>query len=198
MRQFKDLTKQEKKEYLTVLFLLPFAYIWHLFRKAKFRTLPRSAVAICLSTMIIITMLPIMSIPASAASYTTVKTSSSVDLIPKIYEYSSDSNQESVAFSNFTYREEKAGSTFATGNEKKFRAIASVYHVGEDVRVPAYSVAVFSAVVGSHARKTENNNAQYLYAAYVDDWETSGSLNSLYIGQVSNRAYGRTVTESTS
>ena len=69
MKSFNRLTKQEKIEYLATLFLLPFAYIGHLFRKANFCTLPRSAVAIGLSIVMIITMLPIMSVPANAAEY---------------------------------------------------------------------------------------------------------------------------------
>ena len=67
MRRFNQLTKQEKIEYLAILFLLPFAYIGHLFRNANFRTLSRRAVAVCLSAVMVITMLSIMSIPASAA-----------------------------------------------------------------------------------------------------------------------------------
>ena len=68
MKSFNKLTKQEKKEYLSALFLLPFAHIWNSFKKAKFRILPRSVVAICLSILMIITILPIISTPASAAS----------------------------------------------------------------------------------------------------------------------------------
>ena len=66
MKGFNSLTKQEKKEYLTILFLLPFAYIGHLFRKANFRTLPRRAVAVCLALVMIAVIMPIMSIPANA------------------------------------------------------------------------------------------------------------------------------------
>ena len=58
MRRFRDLTTKEKKEYLAILFLLPFAYIWHLFRKANFRTLSRHAVAVCLALVMIAVMLP--------------------------------------------------------------------------------------------------------------------------------------------
>ena len=70
MKSFNQLTKQEKKEYLAILFLLPFAYIWHLFRKANFRTLSRCAVAVCLAVVMIAVMIPIMSIPASATTHT--------------------------------------------------------------------------------------------------------------------------------
>ena len=58
MKSFNQLTKQEKKEYLAILLLLPFAYIWHLFRKANFRTLPKRAVAVCLAAVMIVVMLP--------------------------------------------------------------------------------------------------------------------------------------------
>ena len=69
MRRFRDLTTKEKKEYLAILLLLPFAYIGHLFRKANFRTLPKRAVAVCLALVMIAVMIPIMSIPASAEEY---------------------------------------------------------------------------------------------------------------------------------
>ena len=69
MRRFRDLTTKEKKEYLAILLLLPFAYIGHLFRKANFRTLPKRAVAVCLALVMIAVMFPIMSIPASAEEY---------------------------------------------------------------------------------------------------------------------------------
>lgn len=69
MRRFRDLTTKEKKEYLAILFLLPFAYIGHLFRKVNFHTLPKRAVAVCLAVVMIAVMIPIMSIPASAAEY---------------------------------------------------------------------------------------------------------------------------------
>ena len=69
MKSFNRLTKQEKIEYLAMLLLLPFAYIWHLFRKANFRTLPKRAVAVCLAVVMIAVMIPIMSIPASATEY---------------------------------------------------------------------------------------------------------------------------------
>ncbi|MEE0946371.1 MAG: hypothetical protein U0M42_06070 [Acutalibacteraceae bacterium] len=58
MRRFRDLTTKEKIEYLSILFLLPFAYIGHLFRKANFRTLPKRAVAVCLAVVMIAVMLP--------------------------------------------------------------------------------------------------------------------------------------------
>ena len=69
MRQFRDLTTKEKKEYLAILLLLPFAYIGHLFRKANFRAFYRRGVAVSLALVMIAVMLPIMSIPASAAEY---------------------------------------------------------------------------------------------------------------------------------
>lgn len=69
MRQFRDLTTKEKKEYLAILLLLPFAYIGHLFRKANFRTLSRHAVAVSLALVMIAVMISIMSIPASATEY---------------------------------------------------------------------------------------------------------------------------------
>ncbi len=69
MKSFNKLTKQEKKEYLALLFLLPFAYIGHLFRKAKLRTLPKRAITVCLAVVMIAVMMPIMSITANAAEY---------------------------------------------------------------------------------------------------------------------------------
>ena len=69
MRRLRDLTTKEKIEYLAIFFLLPFAYIWHLFRKANFRTLSRRAVAVCLSAVMVITLLPTLSIPANAVEY---------------------------------------------------------------------------------------------------------------------------------
>ena len=73
MKRFNQLTKQEKIEYLAILFLLPFAYIGHLFRKANFRTLPRRAVAVCLAVIMIAVIMPIMSIPVNAI-YTSAMT----------------------------------------------------------------------------------------------------------------------------
>ena len=62
MRQFRDLTTKEKKEYLVILLLLPFAYIGHLFRKANFRTFYKRGVAVCLALVMIAMTIPIMSI----------------------------------------------------------------------------------------------------------------------------------------
>ena len=69
MKSFNQLTKQEKKEYLAILLLLPFAYIGHLFRKVNFHALPKRAVAVCLAVVMIAVMIPILSIPASATEY---------------------------------------------------------------------------------------------------------------------------------
>ena len=104
-----------------------------------------------LTMAILVGFIPVASITANAASVAASLTD--YKLTPKIYEYSADSNQNQVAFSSFTFREEKQGSTFATGNDKKFRVIAMVYHVGEDVIIPAYSVATLSATVGVHGKK---------------------------------------------
>jgi len=69
MKSFNQLTKQEKIEYLAILFLLPFAYIGHLFRKANFRTFYKRGVAVCLAVVMIVVMIPMMSISASATEY---------------------------------------------------------------------------------------------------------------------------------
>ena len=73
MKQFRDLTTKEKKEYLAILLLLPFAYIGHLFRKANFRTFYKRGVAVCLALVMIAVIMPIMSIPANAI-YTSAMT----------------------------------------------------------------------------------------------------------------------------
>ena len=96
MKRFNQLTKQEKMEYLAILFLLPFAYIGHLFRKANFRTLPKRAVAVCLSAVMVITILPIMSITANAANpdYT-------FDIVETYYYPQNGSNPETISLSAF-------------------------------------------------------------------------------------------------
>lgn len=69
MKSFNQLTKQEKKEYLAILLLLPFAYIWHLFRKANFRTLPKRAVAVCLAVVMIAVMIPTTAFAANSHTH---------------------------------------------------------------------------------------------------------------------------------
>ena len=69
MRRFRDLTTKEKIEYLAIFFLLPFAYIWHLFRKANFRTLPRRAAAVCLTVVMIAVMIPTTAFAANSHNH---------------------------------------------------------------------------------------------------------------------------------
>ena len=69
MKSFNRLTKQEKIEYLAILFLLPFAYIGHLFRKGNFRTLYNRAVAVCLALVMIAVMLPTTAFAADSHTH---------------------------------------------------------------------------------------------------------------------------------
>lgn len=69
MKRFNQLTKQEKIEYLAILFLLPFAYIGHLFRKANFRTLSRRGVAVCLAVVMIAVMFPATAFAADSHTH---------------------------------------------------------------------------------------------------------------------------------
>ena len=69
MRQFRDLTTKEKKEYLAILLLLPFAYIAHLFRKANFRAFYRRGVAVCLALVMIAVMLPTTAFAANSHTH---------------------------------------------------------------------------------------------------------------------------------
>ena len=130
----------------------------------------------------------------SSSNYTTPNVGDVVYLNPKLYTYSSGSNQESLKFSdNYSYNQEKSSSSteHRTGENKDFRSIAYIYHVSEDVRVPAYSTMTFTGTVKAEGKKEGSNNAQNVYAAVVKEWETSGTLSSLYLGQTSNRSYAR-------
>ena len=69
MKSFNQLTKQEKKEYLAILLLLPFAYIGHLFRKANSRTLSRRGVAVCLAVVMIAVMFPATAFAADSHTH---------------------------------------------------------------------------------------------------------------------------------
>ena len=69
MKSFNQLTKQEKKEYLAILLLLPFAYIGHLFRKANSRTLSRRGVAVCLAVVMIAVMFPATAFAADSHAH---------------------------------------------------------------------------------------------------------------------------------
>ena len=69
MKSFNQLTKQEKKEYLAILLLLPFAYIWHLFRKANFRTFYKRGVAVCLAVVMIAVMIPTTAFAADSHTH---------------------------------------------------------------------------------------------------------------------------------
>ena len=69
MKQFRDLTTKEKKEYLAILLLLPFAYIAHLFRKANFRTLSRRGVAVSLALVMIAVMFPATAFAADSHTH---------------------------------------------------------------------------------------------------------------------------------
>ena len=60
---------KEKKEYLAILLLLPFAYIGHLFRKANFRTLSRRGVAVCLAVVMIAVMFPATAFAADSHTH---------------------------------------------------------------------------------------------------------------------------------
>ena len=135
----------------------------------------------------------------AATSYTTPNVGDKVYLNPKVYEYYSSSNQTKVALSSFTFKQEKNSSTpeHQTGNDKYFRSVAYVYHASEDVRVPAYSKAVLYGYVNSQSSKNNNNASQNVYANVLTEWETSGTIGSLYLGQGSNRSeYTSSVSDS--
>lgn len=134
----------------------------------------------------------------ASSSYTTPNVGDIVYLNPKLYTYSSGSNSESLKFSgNYSYNQEKSSSSteHRTASNKDFRSVAYIYHLSEDVRVPAYSKMTITGYVKSEAKKEGSNNAQNAYAAVVQDWETSGTLGSLYLGQTSNRSYSRSITD---
>ena len=137
--------------------------------------------------------------PGTASDqYTTPNVGDVVYLNPEIYTYSSGSNKESLKFSdNYKANHEKSSSAteHSTASNKDFRSVAYVYELKEDVRVPAYSKMTITGYVKSEVKKSGSNNAQNAYAAVVKDWETSGTLSSLYLGQTSNRAYERSITD---
>lgn len=133
-----------------------------------------------------------------SGSYTTPNVGDIVYLNPKLYTYSSGSNKSSLKFSgNYSYDQEKSSSSteHRTGENKNFRSIAYIYHLSEDVRVPAYSNMTITGYVKSESKKEGSNGAQNVYAGVVKDWETSGTLSSLYLGQTSNRSYETSVTD---
>ena len=135
----------------------------------------------------------------SSSSYTTVNVDDIIYLNPKVYEYYSSNNQEKVPLSSYTFKQEKNSSTpeHQTGNDKYYRSVAYVYHASEDVRIPAYSTAVLYGYITSQASKNNGNAAQNVYACVLTAWETSGTLNSLYLGQASNRSeYARSYSDS--
>ena len=134
MRRLRDLTTKEKIEYLAIFFLLPFAYIWHLFRKANFRTLSRRGVAVCLAVVMIAAMIPIMSVPASAAS---AEMSEPFFTTDARYEYISESDRSSVPISSFDQEIDNWDRECTSVKTKDFIALFVVLKVRMDV--PAYS-----------------------------------------------------------
>ena len=106
----------------------------------------------------------------ASSSYTTPNVGDIVYLNPKLYTYSAGSNSESLKFSgNYSYNQEKSSSTteHRTSSNKEFRSVAYIYHLSEDVRVPAYSKMTITGYVKSEAKKEGSNNAQNAYAAVV-------------------------------
>ena len=184
MKRFNQLTKQEKIEYLAILFLLPFAYIVHLFRKANFRTLPKRAVAVCLSAVMVITMLPIMSITANAAS---TEMSEPYFTTAARYEYISESDPSSVPISSFDQEIDNWDRACTSIITKDFIALFVVLKVRMDV--PAYSQISLDFIPDVFAGSL-TPQCSSTFGVELFHFDNEGDWNNITFNTDENRAKG--------
>ena len=139
----------------------------------------------------------------SSDSYVIPVSYDSVYLNPTIYTYTADSNSDKVSFSSYSNGGKKSSSSpsYSSGDDKKFRSVAYVYRLGDDLQIPAYSTAKLTSSIYLSAKKAKSstvNNAQTLFVNVMTSWETGQTIKTLYLGQQSNRTgeYSQATTES--